>query len=304
MSAAAAARSTRGGVLVTLTTFVIWGLSPLYFRALGSVPPFEIVAHRVLWSLLFLALILAFAPTAGGFGGVRRLLDQPRLAGVLVITALLTGSNWLVFLWAIDAGRLLEASLGYFINPLVSIVLGRVFLGERLRPLQQVALVIAVAGVGWRVWQVGSLPWLPLFLAGTFGVYGLLRKQTPVSPIAGLFIETAFVAPLALAWLGWLAADHRLVFGTSATIDALLPLAGVLTAVPLLLFAIGAKRLPLATIGFLQFVAPSLNFLVAVLVFHEPFDRTQLIGFALIWTALAVYCADMVNASRLRRQPG
>ena len=300
---AADARSTRQGVLVTLITFVIWGLSPLYFRAVGSVPPFEIVAHRVLWSLLFLALILAFVPAAGGFGGVRKLLAQPRLTGLLVITALLTGSNWLVFLWAIDAGRLLEASLGYFINPLVSVVLGRVFLSERLRPLQQLALAIAVAGVGWRVWQVGSPPWLPLFLAGTFGVYGLLRKRAPVAPIGGLFIETGLVAPLALAWLGWLASDGRLVFGSSPRTDALLPLAGVLTAVPLLLFAIGARRLPLATIGFLQFIAPSLNFLVAVLVFHEPFDHKQLIGFMLIWAALAVYCVDMLHASRPRRQP-
>jgi chloramphenicol-sensitive protein RarD len=284
-----------------LAAFVTWGLAPLYFRALDGVPPFEIVAHRILWSAVLLTLMLAFLPFTGGFARVRGVLRQPRLLALLALTSLLTGSNWLVFIWAIDAGRLLEASLGYFINPLVSVALGALFLGERLRPLQAVAVAIACAGVGWRIWQLGSLPWIPLFLAGTFGLYGLLRKRAPVDAVGGLFIETLVIAPLALAWLLWLQGTGGLAFGAGTTADWLLPLTSVITAVPLMLFAVGARRLPLATVGFLQYIAPSLNFLVAVLLFREPFDTTQLVGFALIWLALALYSADLLRASRARR---
>ena len=296
--AEADARTARQGMFAALAAFVTWGLAPLYFRALGSVPPFEIVAHRVLWSALLLALMLATLRFTGGFERVGAVLRQPRLLALLALTSLLTSSNWLVFIWAIDAGRLLEASLGYFINPLVSVALGAIFLGERLRPLQATAVAIACAGVAWRVWQLGSLPWIPLFLAGTFGLYGLLRKRAPVDAVGGLFIETLVVAPLALAWLLWLHAQGSLAFGSGNPAEWLLPLTGVITAIPLMLFAVGARRLPLATVGFLQYIAPSLNFLVAVLLFREPFDTTQLVGFALIWLALAVYSADMVRAGR------
>jgi len=296
--AEANARAARQGMFAALAAFVTWGLAPLYFRALGSVPPFEIVAHRVLWSALLLALMLATLRFTGGFERVGAVLRQPRLLALLALTSLLTSSNWLVFIWAIDAGRLLEASLGYFINPLVSVALGAIFLGERLRPLQATAVAIACAGVAWRVWQLGSLPWIPLFLAGTFGLYGLLRKRAPVDAVGGLFIETLVVAPLALAWLLWLHAQGSLAFGSGNPAEWLLPLTGVITAIPLMLFAVGARRLPLATVGFLQYIAPSLNFLVAVLLFREPFDTTQLVGFALIWLALAVYSADMVRAGR------
>lgn len=285
----------RQGIAGTLTAFTIWGLAPLYFKAVGSVPSTEIVAHRVLWSLLLLAGLLAFWR---GFDGLRRLRAEPRLVGLLTLTALLTGSNWLVFVWSISADRLVEASLGYFINPLVSILLGRIFLGERLRPLQKAAVALACAGVLWRVGQVGSLPWIALFLALTFGVYGLLRKRAPVDAINGLFVETLVTAPLAIGWLAWLAMQDSLHFGHGEFTDYLLPLAGVLTAVPLMLFAVGAKRLPLSTVGFLQYIAPSLNFLLAVFVFGEPFDAGQLIGFALIWGGLALYSADMLRASR------
>jgi chloramphenicol-sensitive protein RarD len=254
----------------------------------------------VLWSALLLALMLATLRFTGGFERVGAVLRQPRLLALLALTSLLTSSNWLVFIWAIDAGRLLEASLGYFINPLVSVALGAIFLGERLRPLQATAVAIACAGVAWRVWQLGSLPWIPLFLAGTFGLYGLLRKRAPVDAVGGLFIETLVVAPLALAWLLWLHAQGSLAFGSGNPAEWLLPLTGVITAIPLMLFAVGARRLPLATVGFLQYIAPSLNFLVAVLLFREPFDTTQLVGFALIWLALAVYSADMVRAGRRR----
>ena len=290
----------RRGTLAALSAFCIWGLSPLYFKAIGTVPPFEIVAHRILWSVLFLAGLLALLPFTGGAARVREVCRQPRLVGLLTLTALLTGSNWLVFIWAIDAGRLIEASLGYFINPLVSVALGALFLGERLRPLQRVAVAVALAGVGWRMWQLGALPWVPLFLAGTFGVYGLLRKRAPVEAVSGLFIETALVAPLALAGLAWMSANGTLSFGSGAHTDWLLPLTGVITALPLVLFTVGARRLPLATVGFLQYLAPSLNFVLAIWVFREPFDTAQLIGFVLIWAALAIYSVDMVRAAHAR----
>ncbi len=298
LSAPADLRARRQGVAAALCAFTIWGLAPLYFKAVGSVPPTEIVAHRILWSLVFLGGLLAFWR---GFDGLRRLRDQPRLLGLLCVTAMLTGSNWLVFVWAISVDRLLEASLGYFINPLVSILLARLFLGERLRPAQQAAVVLASVGVAWRVWQVGSLPWIALFLALTFGFYGLLRKRAPVDALNGLFVETLVTAPLALAWLAWLGAGEALHFGRDTLTSALLPLAGVLTAVPLMLFAVGAQRLPLSTIAFLQYLAPSLNFLLAVFAFGEPFGVAQLVGFAFIWSALALYSADMLRAAR--REP-
>lgn len=297
-TAAADSHRRRQGVIATLIAFTIWGLMPLYFKAVGSVSPGEVVAHRVLWSVVFLLALLALWR---GFDGLRRLAAQPRLIGLLALSASLTGSNWLVFVWAISADRLLEASLGYFINPLVSILLGRLVLGERMRPLQQAAVALACAGVAWRVWQVGTLPWIALFLAITFGVYGLLRKRAPVDAINGLFVETLVTAPLAIGWLVWLASRGTLQFGQDLATDALLPLAGVFTAVPLMLFAIGAQRLPLSTIGFLQYLAPSLNFLLAVFVFREPFDAGQFTGFALIWGALAVYSVDMLRANRAAR---
>ena len=292
------AGGARHAVPAAFTAFAIWGLAPLYFKAVGSVPPVEIVVHRVLWSALLLAVLLALWR---GFGHLRRLRTEPRLLAVLTLTAVLTGSNWLVFVWAISADRVLEASLGYFINPLVSVLLGRLFLGERLRPLQQVAVALACAGVLWRMLQVGALPWVALFLALTFGFYGLLRKRAPIDAVSGLFVETLLTLPLALAWLGWLAVHGELNFGHGAATDWLLPLAGVLTAVPLMLFAFGAQRLPLSTIGFLQYIAPTLNFVLAVFVFREPFDSLQLIGFGLIWAALAVYSLDMASAARRHR---
>ncbi|MBD5802573.1 EamA-like transporter family protein [Azoarcus sp. Aa7] len=297
-TAAADSHRRRQGVIATLIAFTIWGLMPLYFKAVGSVSPGEVVAHRVLWSVVFLLALLALWR---GFDGLRRLAAQPRLIGLLALSASLTGSNWLVFVWAISENRLIEASLGYFINPLVSILLGRLVLGERMRPLQQAAVALACAGVAWRVWQVGTLPWIALFLAVTFGLYGLLRKRAPVDAINGLFVETLVTAPLAIGWLVWLASRGTLQFGQDLATDALLPLAGVLTAVPLMLFAIGAQRLPLSTIGFVQYLAPSINFLLAVFVFHEPFDAAQLAGFALIWAALAVYSVDMLRANRAAR---
>ena len=286
---------TRRGIFAALAAFTIWGLAPLYFKAVGSVPADEIVAHRVLWSVVFLAILVGLMRQGPALHAA---FNNRRLLGVLMFTALLTGSNWLVFVWAVTHERVLEASLGYFINPLLSVLLGRLFLGERLRPLQKLAVAIAAAGVAWRIAAVGSVPWIALFLAMTFGIYGLLRKRAPVDAVVGLCVETVLVLPLAMGWLVWLALTGELHFGQDLHIDLLLPVAGVLTATPLMLFAFGARRLPLATVGFLQYLAPSLNFLLAIFVFHEAFDAARLAGFVIIWCALALYTADLLRANR------
>ena len=289
---------TRRGIQAAAAAFIIWGLAPLYFKAVASVPASEIVAHRVIWSFVFLAALLVGLRQ---FDNVRTALRNRRLIALLFFTALLTGSNWLVFVWAITHDRVLEGSLGYFINPLVSVLLGRLFLGEQLRPLQRVAVLVAAAGVLWRIVAVGELPLIALFLALTFGLYGLLRKRAPVDAVSGLLIETTLVMPLAIGWLVWRAHSGQISWGADMSVDGLLPLAGVLTAVPLMLFAVGARRLPLATVGFLQYLAPSLNFLLAVFVFQEPFDAARLGGFVIIWCALAIYSIDLVRASRRGR---
>jgi len=288
----------RQGVLAALGAFVIWGLAPLYFRAVDSVPPFEIVAHRILWSVALLAALLALLPRSGGFAGLRAIRRQPRLLGLLALTSLLTSGNWLLFVWAINAHRLVEAILGYFMTPLVNILFGRLFLGERMRPAQQLAVALACAGVAWQIWQLGRAPWIALFLAATFGTYGLLRKRAPVDAIGGLFVETVIAAPVAAAYIGWLAAQGLLAWGGELQATLLLPFSCVITAVPLMLFAIGARRLPLSTLGFLQYLAPTLGFLIAIFVFREPLDSDRLVSFVLIWIALVIYSADMMRRAR------
>lgn len=298
--AGAAAADTRRGILAALAAFTAWGLVPLYFRALGDIPPLEVVAHRVLWSVLFLLALLALWPAAGGYAGLRRLRGEPRLVALLAVTSLLAATNWLVFVWAVAAGHVLEASLGYFINPLVNVVLGRLFLGERLRPLQRAAVALASCGVAWRMWQVGGVPWVALVLAATFGLYGLLRKRARVDAINGLLVETVVLVPVAAAYVAWIAATGAMAWGHGGQGDWLLPLSGAITAVPLMLFAVGARRLPLSTVGFLQYLAPTLQFLLAVFVFGEAFGADRLIGFVFIWSGLALYSADMARATRAR----
>ncbi len=292
------APSQRPAIATAVAAFTIWGLSPLYFKAVGALPALDIVVHRVLWSVLLLALALLLG---GRFARLRQDLAADRaLPRTLVATALLNATNWLAFVWAINAGRTLEASLGYFINPLFSVLLGAVFLGERLRPAQRLAVLTATAGVLVRIWQVGSLPWIALLLALTFGLYGLLRKRTPIDPLGGLFVETLLVTPPALAWLAWQATRGELDWALLHELGWLLPAAGLITAIPLMLFAFGARRLPLATVGFTQYLAPSLNFVLAVWIFREPFDLGRLGAFALIWIALAIYSADLWRATRRR----
>lgn len=284
----------RRGFLAAFSAFFIWGLAPLYWKLLIGIPAVESVAHRVVWSLLMLAAAILFTT---GFGVLRRLRHEPRLTAILAVTTTLTAVNWLLFVWSILNGRVLESSLGYFIAPLINVLLGRFFLGERLRPWQQVAVALATCGVLWRVWHLGVLPWIPLSLALTFSLYGLLRKQAPVGALDGLFVETLIGTPFALGWLLWLewqGTGHLHGAATLATLAG----TGLVTAIPFLLFGYGARRLSMTVLGFSQYISPSLQFILAVFVFGEAFDGVALAGFVCIWIALAVFSADAVRAAR------
>ena len=281
------------GVVAALGAYVIWGLVPIFFKQLGGVPALEIIAHRILWSLLFMLILLGALGRLGAAWGAAR---NPRTLAQAALAAALVMTNWFTFVWAVNADRILETSLGYFITPLLSILLGVVVLHERLRPRQWLAVALALAGVAIEGWRIGGLPWVSLVLAGTFGSYGLVRKQLPVDAPTGLLLETASATPFALIYLIWLGSSNR--FGSLVSQDVLLIASGAVTAIPLLLFAIGARRLPLATMGFLQYVAPSLSFAVAIFFYGEPMNAARLLAFAAIWAGLALYSADLWLNSR------
>ena len=279
------------GYILGLTAYIIWGLFPLYFKALQSIPALEIIVHRVLWSALFGGLLLLVWKHPGWW---RELRDNPRRLGVLAGCGLLIATNWLVYVWAVNNDRMLEASLGYYINPLINVLLGLLILGERLRRLQWLAVGLAVLGVAQQVWQVGSLPWVSLVLALTFGFYGLIRKQAPVAALPGLVVETWLLLPVALAWL----ALHPAAMSSQASFwsgsEALwLAAAGPITLVPLVCFNAAARHLPYTTLGFLQYLAPTLVLLQAILLFDEHFSPSTLLAFAFIWAGLFVYSLDI-----------
>lgn len=284
----------RDGIAAALAAYTLWGLVPIFFKQLTAVPALEIIAHRVVWSLLLVGALLVLR---GRLNVVWSAARDPRILARAALAAALVMTNWLIFVWAVNAGRILETSLGYFINPLFSIVLGVLVLGERLRPRQWLAVALAGVGVALEGWRIGGLPWVSLALAATFGSYGLLRKQLPLDAAGGLWLETACAVPFALGYLLWLGSTGS--FGADTSTNLLLIATGPVTAIPLLLFAIGARRLPLATLGFLQYTAPSLSFLVAILLYGEAMNLARLLAFAAIWTGLALYTADLL----LQRRP-
>jgi chloramphenicol-sensitive protein RarD len=284
------------GVLYAAAAFVMWGLMPLFFHLLARVPPMEIVLQRSVWCLVFLALVLAFKCHWSWLG---KALRQPRVLLWSGASALVLAVNWLIYVIALQQGRVVEASLGYFINPLVNVLLGVLVLRERLRPAQCVAVALAACGVAWLGWQAGQAPWSALSLAFTFAVYGLLRKISSLGALEGLALETLLVAPLAVPALAWwtLSAGGVLAQGDAGLI-ALMLLAGPLTALPLMLFAAGARRLRLATLGLMQYISPTLQLVCGIFIFDEPFDTARLAGFAFIWAALALYTADALRSAR------
>jgi chloramphenicol-sensitive protein RarD len=278
------------GVVYACLAFAMWGLFPLYFRELAGVAPLEVVLHRSVWSLLFVfGLLLA----KRRFGWLRQIGRQPRRLALFAVSALLLSGNWLVYVYAVHSGQVVEASLGYFVNPIVNVLLGVLVLHERLRRVQWAAVALAALGVAWLTLQAGRLPWIALVLALSFGLYGLMRKTAPLGALEGLALETLLLAPVVVpALLWWTLAGHGAMARGDLALDAWLLVGGPLTALPLLLFAAGARRLPLATVGLLQYLSPTLQFLLGLWVFHEPFDAQRLAGFVLIWGALLIYTLD------------
>jgi len=284
------------GVLYAMLAYTAWGLFPAFFKMLGHVNPFEVVMYRMLWSLVFLLCVLALLKRWHWLQGVAR---QPRVLAAFGLSALLLSANWSVYVWALQNAHVVDASLGYFILPLVNVAFGFAFLKERPSPGQWLAVAVAGAGVLWLTLQAGRLPWVALVLAFTFGIYGLLRKVATLGALEGLTLETLLFAPFSLGLLLWWAWHGQgvLVQGDAPTMGWLL-LAGPLTAVPLLLFAAGARRIPMATLGILQYISPSLQMGLGVWLYGEAFDPARAIGFYLIWLALVVYSLDGLWNSR------
>ena len=301
----AAAVSTRvhasgGGFALGLTAYALWGVLPVYFKALSDVSAVDIVAHRVLWSLPFLALLIT---ATRNWNKVRAAANRPRTLGILLITALLIGFNWLLYVYAVTSGHILAASFGYYLNPLANVLLGRFVLREKLTRLQWIAVAIAAAGIS--VLAAGALSqlWMSLALCVSFALYGLLRKIVPADSLTGLAIETSYLFPLAVAWLGWQALASQPVMGFTNGEGVLLVLAGIVSTTPLLLFTAAAKRLPYSTLGMLQFLAPTLQFLIAVLLYGEKVTLAHAIAFPAIWAALVLYVAAMLRAPKLPQPP-
>ena len=292
-------RIARAGFLYGLAAYGLWGVMPIYFKWLQAVPSIDIVAHRIVWSL---AALVIFATLAKVWGQVRSAIANRKTLAILFVTSLLIGTNWLFYVYAINSGHILAGSLGYYLNPLANILLGRFILKERLTPLQWTAVAIAAGGIA--VLAAGALGtlWLSLTLCFSFATYGLLRKIISVDSLAGLTVETIVLFPVALLWLLLGGAEGQPFMGAGGTETGLLMAAGIVSTVPLLCFTAAARRLAYSTVGMLQFIAPTLQFLLAVAVYDEPFTRSHAIAFGCIWTALFLYVASMVRSLRARRQ--
>ena len=285
------------GVTAALLAYGLWGLMPLYFRLMAPATAIEVVAHRIVWSL---ALLLLWLGVRGQLGPLWRRLDA-RLLARLALAALLVSINWLTYVWAVTHGRTLDASLGYFLLPLFNVALGVLLLGERLTRGEWIGVMLAALGVGYLALVSPRLPWVALVLAASFGVYGLVKKQTELPAAEGMALETGLLALPALAVLGWLATRGQLAFGQAgAGTDALLISTGLMTTVPLVAFAVAARRLTLAALGMLQYISPTLQFLLGVFVLHEPVDAQRLAGFAAVWLGLLVFSAGAYRRHRTR----
>lgn len=300
-SATVAADERRRGLWIAAGSFVIWGLMPLYWHLLKAVPSLQIVAHRVVWSAL---LVFAWLGWKFGRGWLRETFAQPRLKWMLALSGVLIGFNWGLYIWAVNAGHVVETALGYFINPLLNVVIGVLFLRERLTRTQWLSVAIAGGGVLYLTFDYGRPPWIALALAGSFALYGLLRKLAGAAPIRGLGVESLYLLLPALALLGWGQAQgegafaHVLGGASLALVGALLVLSGLLTALPLIGFAYAVQRVPYSVVGVMQYIAPTLQFLCGVLVLREPFDAQRLVGFACIWLALAIFAGDGLLRAR------
>lgn len=288
------------GIIMGASAYILWGIFPLYFYCLTSVASWEILSHRIVWSVFALIVLLGWK---GRHAAALQALRSPRLVGLLAITSGLITTNWIVYIHAVATQRTIEASLGYFINPIVLILLGLLVFKERLNPYQKICISLAAAGVGWQLAMQGSVSWITLVLPASFGLYGMMKKHIPLDSISSLFIETMLSAPFALAYLAYLATQGKLgLFIAPFHIQVLLLLAGLITCIPLILFAEGAQRLPLNTMGFLQYITPSLQFSIGLFVFGEPMNTHKLIGFLFVWSGLAVLAIGQMKGYRARRE--
>lgn len=286
----------RTGVAAALAAYLFWGLAPFYFKWIQAAPPLEIIAHRILWSVPMLA---GFLLLRDGRRFLQRLRLPPRTVLVLFVTGSLVATNWLIFVWAVVNERVLATSLGYFITPLVQFLLGYLFLQERMTRVQRLGVAVAAAGTLYLGWYLGTPPWISLTLAVSFGLYGLIRKMLDVGPMVGLLWETLLMTPVTLVYMAWLVSSGRLYFGTAgAQQDLLLVLAGLVTVLPLVWFNVAARSLRLTTIGFFQYIAPTMTFLLSVFVWDEPFTQGHAVAFGCIWFALAMVSVETWQRAR------
>jgi len=285
------------GFAYAVGAYLIWGFLPLYMKAIIHVPAVEIIAHRILWSVPIAGVILI---VLGRTGDVVRALKTPRMVGMAAVTAALISVNWGIYVWAIANDRALDAALGYYINPLFSVALGAILLREKLAAAQWIAVALAGLAVAILTISAGVLPWVALALMTTFGIYGFLRKTLPIGPNQGFLLEVLLLCPMALGYLVWLGPTSQLISGSWGDM-ALLIGTGAVTAIPLMLYANGAKGLRLSTMGLLQYIAPTMIFLIAVFVFNEPFGLARAIAFPLIWAALILYTVSMIRTARAAR---
>ncbi|HEY9648656.1 MAG TPA: EamA family transporter RarD [Chroococcidiopsis sp.] len=296
-SLVAPADSPKTGPIYALFAYGTWGLLPIYWKAFGQIPALEVLSHRIIWSMLFLSGLLIAQHRQAEFALLWR---SPKRVAVLFLTASLLAFNWGLYIYAVNADHVVETSLGYFINPLVNVLFGFLFLKERLNRWQTVAVGLAVVGVANFVWQFGAVPWIALFLAFSFASYGLLRKVVPVAPMVGLAMETLLITPLALAIVGYWTVTGIGHFGDTTPMTLLFIGAGVATSLPLLWFNNAAKRMSLSTLGFFQYLAPSIQLVLGVFLYREPFTSTHLITFGCIWLALLIYSTSSLLQQRSR----
>lgn len=287
------AQQTRQGIFFALGAYFIWGVAPAYFKLLQQVPPAEIMTHRVIWSALFMLLLISISRS---WPQVRTIARQPAKVLLLAVSALTVGGNWLLFIWAVNNNHMLEASLGYFINPLINVVIGMLFLGERFRRLQWLAVALAACGVIVQLWKFGSVPVIALGLALTFSLYGLIRKKIAVDAQTGMLIETLWLLPMAAIYLFGVADSSTSHLSHNPwSLNLLLISAGIITTIPLMLFAAACMRMRLSTIGFFQYLGPTLMFLLAVLFYGEQLSQDKVVTFAFIWLALALFIFDALR---------
>ena len=287
------------GMFYAIAAYTMWGIAPLYFKQITEVPPTDILMHRVIWSALLLCVLLVVLKQ---IGKMKAIFASKKLMLSLAAASVLLGANWLLFIWAINSNYMLEASLGYYINPIINVFLGRLILQERLRPLQKFAVFLAIAGVVNIIVAHGTLPWIALTLACTFSVYGLIRKQIPVEPMPGLFMETLVLLPFAILYWAMFAGEQSNMLTNDWELNGWLLAAGVVTTMPLLAFNAAAKRILFTTLGLFQYIGPTLMFILAVWLYQEPLESARLTTFALVWVGLLLFSIDAWRGFRKQRK--